>query len=168
MADDVEIVRGGAELIDQLRPLWVALTRHHADVAPQLGPVRGEDETWRRRRAQYARWLADDPRNFALVARRDGKAIGYAFARLADYSSPTWEGDDLQILDVETLSVLPEARGAGVGARLLQGMRDEVAARGYDRLTLTAVAANRDALRFYEREGLAPTFVILRDTRGRP
>jgi GNAT superfamily N-acetyltransferase len=169
MSDDgVEIVRGSAELIDELRPLWIALTRHHADVAPQLGPVRGEDDSWRRRRAQYQRWLAEDPRNFFLLARRDRRAIGYAFGLLADSSSPTWEGDDLQVLDVETLSVLPEARGAGVGQRLLQGMRDEVAARGYDRLTLTVVSANRDALRFYEREGFAPAFTILRDTRGTP
>lgn len=164
----MEIARGDLEDLDELRPLWIALTRHHADVAPQLGPVRGEEDTWRRRRAQYAQWLVDDARNFFLIARRDGRAIGYAFGRLADSSSPTWEGDELQILDIETLSVLPEARGAGVGKRLLEGMRDEVRARGYDRLTLTAVAANRDALRFYEREGFAPTFTILRDTRGRP
>jgi GNAT superfamily N-acetyltransferase len=166
VSDDVELVRGGAELIGELRPLWLALTHHHAAVAPQLGPVREDEDTWRRRRAQYAEWLAQDERNFLLLARRRGRAIGYAFARLADYSSPTWEGDDLQILDVETLSVLPEARGAGVGARLLQAMREEVAARGYDRLTLTAVAVNHDALRFYQREGLEPQFVILKDTRG--
>lgn len=166
MSDGVQIVRGGRELIDEVRPLWVALTRHHSGIAPSLGPIRSEDETWRRRRAQYHEWLTTDPRNFVLLARRDGRAIGYAFARLADYSSPTWEGDELQILDVETLSVLPDARGAGVGARLLQRIRDEVAQRGYDRLTLTAVAANHDAVRFYEREGLEPTFVILTDTRG--
>lgn len=166
MSDAVEIVRGGADLLGELRPLWLALVHHHAGIAPQLGPVRDDDETWRRRRAQYAEWLAGDPRNFVLLARRGGRAVGYAVARLADYSSPTWAGDDLQILDVETLSVLPEARGAGVGARLLAAMREEVAQRGYDRLTLTAVAANRDALRFYEREGLVAQFVILKDTRG--
>ena len=163
---DVEIARGGVEVLDDLRPLWLALRTHHAEVAPDLGPVREDHETWRRRRAQYERWLTTDPRNFVLVARRRGKAIGYAFARLADTSSPTWDGD-LQVLDVETLSVLPEARGAGVGARLLAAMREEVERQGFDQMTLTVVAGNRDARRFYEREGFAETFVSLRDTRGR-
>jgi GNAT superfamily N-acetyltransferase len=165
MSDDAEIVRGRVEDLHELRPLWLALRTHHHEVAPDLGPVRGDEDTWRRRRAQYEQWLTSDPRNFVLIARRGGRAIGYAFALIADSSSPTWDGDKV-ILDVETLVVAPEARGAGIGSKLLALMREEVARRGYDRLTLTVVSANRDALRFYEREGFAPAFTILRDTRG--
>jgi GNAT superfamily N-acetyltransferase len=165
MSDAVEIVRGGVEVVAELRPLWLALRTHHAEVAPDLGPVREDDETWRMRREQYERWLTEDPRNFVLLARRHGRAIGYAFARMDEHASPTWARG--AVLDVETLSVLPEARGAGVGKRLLERLRAEVAERGYDGLTLTVVASNRDARRFYEREGLTEAFVFLRDTRGR-
>lgn len=165
-----EIVRGTVEDLDDLRPLWLALRTHHHAVAPELGPVRGDEDTWSRRRAQYEGWLTTDPRNVVLIARDGdgGRAIGYAFGLVVDVNSATWASDGVRVLEVETLSVLPEARGAGVGRRLLQGLRDEVAARGYDRLALTVVAANRDALRFYEREGLTPEFVYLRDTRGTP
>jgi GNAT superfamily N-acetyltransferase len=163
MSDDVEIVRGGAELLDQVRPLWLALRTHHNTIAPDLGPVREDDDTWRRRRAQYEGWLADD-RCFVLVARRAGRAVGYAYVRVAESASPTWTTPQT-VVDVETLSILPEARGAGVGARLLALIREEVDRQGYDGLQLTAVASNRDALRFYEREGFAPTFIVLRDTR---
>jgi GNAT superfamily N-acetyltransferase len=166
---DITIARGTVEDLDDLRPLWLALRTHHHEVAPDIGPVRDDEDSWRRRRAQYTEWLTSNPRDFVLIARRarDGRAVGYAFARIADSSSPTWEGDKT-VLDVETLVVSPEARGAGVGAKLLALMREEVAERGYDRLTLTVVASNRDALRFYEREGLVPMFTILRDTRGTP
>ena len=164
--DDVEITRGRAELLDAVRPLWLALRTHHGEIAPELGPIRGDEDSWRRRRAQYTAWLAEE-RNFLLLARRRGRALGYAFARVADHSSPTWDGERT-VLDLETLSVLPEARGGGVGARLIALVREEAELRGYDRLTLTAVAANRDALRFYEREGFEPMFVILRDSRRRP
>lgn len=163
---DVAIVRGSVADLDDLRPLWLALRTHHHEVAPELGPVRGDEETWAKRRAQYEQWLTTDARNLVLIARREGRAIGYAFGLVVDVDSATWASDGVQVLEVETLSVRPEARGAGVGRRLLQGLRDEVAARGYDRLALTVVAANRDALRFYEREGLTPEFVYLRDTRG--
>lgn len=166
-AADVEIVRGGVEVVPELRPLWLALRTHHGEIAPELGPVREDEETWRMRRAQYERWLAEDPRCFVLLARRrgGGRAIGYAFARMDEHESPTWPGGKA-VLDVETLSVLPEARGAGVGARLLALLREEVALRGYDRLTLTVVAGNRDARRFYAREGFEEAFVFLRDSRG--
>jgi GNAT superfamily N-acetyltransferase len=166
VSEDVDIVRGGAELLDDVRPLWLALRSHHHAVAPDLGPVREDDDSWRRRRAQYEEWLADE-RSFVVVARRHGRALAYAFVRVYERSTPTWAGDTVN-LDLETLSVLPAARGTGVGARLIALVREEVQRGGYDGLYLTAVATNADALRFYEREGFSPTFVILRDTRRTP
>lgn len=163
MSDDVEIVRGGVELLDQARPLWLALRTHHNRIAPDLGPVREDDETWRRRRAQYETWLEDE-RAFVLLARRAGRVVGYAFFRVEAVSSPTWEKGGFAG-DLETLSILPEARGTGLGARLIALVRDEVTRQGYTDLHITAVATNHDALRFYEREGFTPTFVVLRDTR---
>jgi hypothetical protein len=32
----VDIVRAGAERIPDLQPLWESLSRHHAEVAPEL------------------------------------------------------------------------------------------------------------------------------------
>jgi ribosomal protein S18 acetylase RimI-like enzyme len=165
LAEDVQIARGGAELLDDVRPLWLALRTHHNAIAPELGPVRDDEDSWRRRRAQYRGWLAD-PRAFILIARHRTHAVGYAFARVDEASSPTWRGEHTY-LDLETLSVLPEARGAGVGRRLIALVREEVERRGYEELRLTAVATNRDALRFYEREGFTPMFIILRDSRRR-
>jgi ribosomal protein S18 acetylase RimI-like enzyme len=43
MAGEVTIVRGGAERIPQLEPLWKALHHHHAAVAPHLAAL---EETW--------------------------------------------------------------------------------------------------------------------------
>jgi ribosomal protein S18 acetylase RimI-like enzyme len=166
VSDALDITRGGAELLDHVRPLWLALRTHHNTIAPDLGPVRDDDDTWRRRRAQYEGWLADE-RCFVLLARRQHHVVGYAFVRVAEAASPTWTTPQT-IVDVETLSVAPEARGAGVGTRLLELVRDEVDRHGYDGLQLTAAAQNRDALRFYEREGFTPAFVVLRDTRRRP
>jgi GNAT superfamily N-acetyltransferase len=164
--EDIGITRGRAEVLDHIRPLWLALRTHHSAIAPDLGPIREDDDSWRRRRAEYEDWLGDE-RSFFLLARRVGRPVGYAFVRVAEHASPTWVGDRVN-LELETLSLLPEARGAGLGARLIALVRDEVDRRGYDGLMLTAVASNRDALRFYEREGFAPTFVVFRDTRRTP
>jgi GNAT superfamily N-acetyltransferase len=167
MSDDgIEITRGRDELLHEVRPLWLALRTHHGEIAPGMGPVRDDEDTWGRRRAQYESWLADE-RCFVLLARRDGRAIAYAFVRPDPFTSITW-ADEGTRLDLETLSVLPEARGTGLGARLIALVRAEVDRGGYDGLTLTAVATNADALRFYEREGFTPAFVVFRDTRRTP
>ena len=61
--------------LDELRPLWEALLVRHAEVWALL-PQRPAGETWERRRRQYEGWLADEG-SFVLLARRDGRAVGY-------------------------------------------------------------------------------------------
>ena len=102
-----------------------------------------------------------------LVARRDGHVLAYAFARPVHHASVTW-ATDRDALELETLTVSPDARGSGLGARLVALVREEVERGGYEGLYLTAVAGNADALRFYEREGFTPEFITLRDTTRRP
>jgi ribosomal protein S18 acetylase RimI-like enzyme len=168
MTDDaIEIIRGGEELLDAPRALWLSLRDHHHSVAPELGAVREDDETWTRRRAEYAAWLAQDNGAFFLVARRGDQVLAYAFVRPLRRNSTTWalEHDEL---DIETLSVSPEARGSGIGKRMIALVREEVDRGGYGGLQVTAIARNVDALRFYEREGFAPEFIHLRDTTRRP
>jgi GNAT superfamily N-acetyltransferase len=163
---DVEIVRGGAELLDTLRPLWLALRNHHGQVAPARGPVRDDDSSWGRRRGDYETWIADGA--FILLARDagDGRALAYAFVRPTELQASTWQ--DGRVLDVETLSVGPQARGRGVGAALLARVRAIHDAEGYGGVHLTAIAENADALRFYEREGFAPISITLQDTTRTP
>jgi ribosomal protein S18 acetylase RimI-like enzyme len=168
MTDDaIEIVRGGEELLDAPQALWLSLRDHHHSVAPELGAVREDEESWARRRSEYASWLAQDNGAFFLVARRGDQVLAYAFVRPLRRSSTTWalEHDEL---DIETLSVSPEARGSGIGKRMIALIREEVTRGGYGGLQVTAIAQNVDALRFYEREGFAPEFIHLQDTTRRP
>ncbi|MCW2995223.1 MAG: hypothetical protein JWQ18_2718 [Conexibacter sp.] len=164
---DIAIVRGREELLDAPRALWLSLRDHHHQIAPEMGPVRADRETWSIRRAQYAAWIAADERAHFLLARRDGHVLAYAFLRPEPISSVTWQRQH-DGLELETLSVAVEARGTGIGARLMALVREEVARGGYGGLYVTAIAKNADALRFYEREGFTPEFIHLRDTTRRP
>jgi ribosomal protein S18 acetylase RimI-like enzyme len=64
--------------------------------------------------------------------------------------SPTWAAVE-RFGYLETLSVLPSARGAGVGTALLDAVQAHLSALGVVRLELTMVARNAEARRFYER-----------------
>ena len=120
--DPIEIVRGGEELLDAPRPLWLALRDHHHQVDPGIGTPRSDHDSWTRRRAQYAGWLTEDDRAFFLIARRDGHVLAYAFVRPARSTSSGFE------IDHETLDrrqrgrdPLLRARGLHAPVRLSQG-----------------------------------------------
>jgi ribosomal protein S18 acetylase RimI-like enzyme len=150
----VRIARGGPERIPELRPLWVSLSRHHAEVAPELavlGEVRPEGESWAVRRALYEGWLAE-PDAFVLVADVDSEAVGYAVVHLRG-PEETWATGE-RVAELETLAVLPGHRGAGIGTALVQRVYEELRRLGVAQLVVGVIASNADAVRFYERLGL--------------
>jgi ribosomal protein S18 acetylase RimI-like enzyme len=159
-----EIRRIGANELDLLEPLWNALREHHSSVTPHLGEPRPRGESWQRRRRQYKGWLAER-RAFALLAERQGTAVGYAMVYVRE-GSPTWPLSE-RAGELETLSVLPGERGAGTGSALLEAVRDELDARGITEVSLHAITTNSDAIRFYERHGFSTHALWMRaDCRG--
>jgi ribosomal-protein-alanine N-acetyltransferase len=84
--------------------------------------------------------LCDD--SVAIVAQRGDDVVGYLMAR---DQAATWH--------VLNVCVAPEARGAGLGARLVRELfarTDDRAERGY---TLEVRTSNDTAIRLYERLG---------------
>lgn len=159
-----EIARHGPEVVEELRPLWLAMVHHHAEVAPHLGPVFDDEEAWRIRGADYAQWLQEDDA-FALVARDDdGRAVGYALVTV-NPASATWREPPRAGL-IESLAILPEHRGGGLGRALVERVAQELAAIGVHETRLSVVAANTPALGFYETLGFEPFVMVLRRPSG--
>ncbi len=149
----MRITRAGAECIPSLEPLWNALHERHMAVAGQVAgmPARSVEEAWPLRRRKYESWLRD-PGAFVMLAERDGRLIGYALVHLGAGPS-SYEGSPL-VGDVESLSVLPEARGEGVGGALMDAVERELADQGIPQVRLSVLAGNEDAMRFYRRRGM--------------
>jgi len=158
-AGGVHIVRAGAERIADLERLWMALQRHHADLVEALPELtaRSLQESWDRRRAAYEAWLVE-PDAFVLLAEL-GEPVGYALVRIVDGFHSF--GPDERIASVETLSVLPEARGRGVGSALMDAVERELAGVGVGRLKLAVVDGNEEAFRFYAHRGLSAVSHVL-------
>ncbi len=159
-AADIHVVRAGSERIADLERLWMALQRHHADLAGALPDLaaRSLEESWDRRRAAYATWLVE-PDAFVLVAERGGEPVGYALVQIVDGFHSF--GPDERIASVETLSVVPEARGRGVGSALMDAVERELAEVGVRRLKLAVVEGNEEASRFYAGRGLSTVSHVL-------
>lgn len=165
----VTITRAGAEALDRLRPLWLVLHRHHQAVGGErLGPYVGEDASWTARRALYAEFFAAG--GFAMLAERDGALVGYAMVAIKTSAETelddTWVAGE-RVADIETLVVLPETRGDGVGSALLDAVDVELEAEGIHDVLIAAFVTNTDAIRLYEKRGFRPASLYMIRLAGR-
>lgn len=155
------------EELDAVEPLWNALQEHHSRITPELAPgtpKRTEAEAWPRRRAKYERWLKEPETFFAIAEDDDGAAVGYAFVTVGPgYSS--WATGE-RLAELETLSVLPQARGAGIGSALLDAVWARLEELGVGDMAITTTTTNVDSHRFYERHGFEQRFVLYYGRRG--
>lgn len=157
MGEDVSLEMGRHELLDEVEPLWLSLFRHHREVGP--GPFIAEDQSWPHRRRFYEEVL-QHPQSFVVVARRSGRPVGYAVVALHQGADDTWPTGD-PFAEVETLTVLPDERGEGLGTRLLDVVDDRLSQLGVTTLFIAVMAGNDGAQRFYERRGLYPVITKL-------
>ncbi len=152
----LRIVKVGEERIDDLGPLWKSMQAHHREVAREIPgiPLREPEDSWARRRAEYLRWLAQ-PGAFALIAEIDGTAVGYTLVTIYE------PGDDTHVTgerfaEMQSLSVLPEHRGGGIGNRLMEAVYEELRAIAVREMVIGVMAGNEGAARLYERHGFRP------------
>lgn len=156
---EVVITPHGSEALDEVEPLWLSLFDQHLLIGAAGLPVIDRDSSWPLRRALYEE-LLDHPGSFLLVARRDGRAVGYALAHLHEGADDTWPTSE-RIGHVESLAVLPEERGRGVGTELLDRAEELLADRGATTVAIEVMVGNEEAQRLYESRGMTPVTVRL-------
>src|SRR5450759_3991834 len=111
MPDGITIEMLDPENIEDVAPLWKALLDHVAELPDAHVPIRPFEQSWPIERKEMLEALAGDA--FALVARRDGEAVGYLFARI-EGPDPVWYTGDTHA-ELAHLSVAGGERGNGVG-----------------------------------------------------
>jgi GNAT superfamily N-acetyltransferase len=161
MSEERRVIELGVGDVDLVEGLWKEMVEHHRELTGGTYPVRGIEEAWARRRAQYVEWLAGDDAWLFLVPGEgaEGAPLGYAFLRV-DSSGPTWNLGD-RVGDLESLSVTAAARGLGVGTELIAHCRERLREVSSKWWSVSVVSANEGAIDLYEREGFRPFWQTL-------
>jgi GNAT superfamily N-acetyltransferase len=157
----MEIVAADASRIDELEPLFKAMHEHHRVGEPRAAAVRAfrsADEAWARRREHY-RGLFAAGNAHLLIADDGGRAIGYAM--VSEIGSQATLRTGARMAELESLSVLPGERGAGVGTALMAAVHELVRGLGIEDLMLYVMDGNDGAMRFYERYGMRPYLHVM-------
>jgi len=157
----VEIVTAGSERLGAVEPLFKAMHEHHRAGRPRAAdvrPFRSGDEAWERRREHY-RELLGTGRGHLLLAQQGERVIGYAVVSEVGGQATLVTG--ARMAELESLSVLPGERGAGVGRALMAAAHELVRGLGIEELMLYVMDGNDSAIRFYERFGMRPYLHVM-------
>lgn len=106
-------------------------------------------------RRGLARIISNPEVGLIVVARQDSRVVGMVNLL---YTVSTALGDRVALL--EDMVVAPNARGSGVGSRLLEQAIELARLNGCKRITLLTDRENESAQRFYQRHGFGFSAMI--------
>lgn len=132
-----------------LEPLWLALFDHHVATGAAGMATREREGSWQQRRGHYLDTVNGSPKASLWIASAESGPVGYALSFVDSI-------DNVPVEVLETLSLLPETRGRGVGTELVARVEAAAKSRGLDRVAIDVMGGNHDAMRFYLRAGYAP------------
>jgi ribosomal protein S18 acetylase RimI-like enzyme len=123
VSPDVQISRGNATQIDQLRPAFLALHDHHREVSA-VALTEPDEREWTERASTYAECFSTG-RALLHLATQHEQCVGYALTVVHDSNDDTFPLAP-RYAELYTLAVLPDWRGCGVGSRLMDAVESEV------------------------------------------
>lgn len=146
MREILTVDRGGLELLPEARPLWEALYDRHLEYGAAGLTTIERSESWPRRLAHYQHIFDTHAHAVVFLARLGGAPVGYALGFEEEHC-----GKPAVVL--ETLSLLPAARGQGLGPRLMQMLDHEAKEHGATHGIVDVISGNTPAFGFYLRFG---------------
>jgi ribosomal protein S18 acetylase RimI-like enzyme len=158
--DDVTIRRAAAADEAALGRYGGALMRQHHEFDPQRF-IRSDNPE-----AGYGHFLVSqlgEPECVVLVAERAGEVVGYAYAGLEPMN---WKDLRAACGYLHDVFVNPNARGAGIGERLVRAAIEWLESQGAPRVVLMSAARNKGAQRLFERLGFRRTMVEMTRESG--
>ena len=145
----MEITPARAQDIDAILDLWGELAAFHADLDPAFTPAAG----WRTAYAGYLATLLGRPDARVLVARQEGRIVGYGVARITFLPPFFAERRRGFIQDVFTNQGY---RRRGIARRLLSDLLAWLREETVTTVELTVATNNTEAIRLWESLGFRP------------
>ena len=149
---DLEIRAARVDDADGLADAWRAFGRYYADIDPQLFRVPEAEglPAWFDSRLREDR--GDD--TLWLVAERDGRVVGFVQAQIwppaEDADRHLMREVSEPILKVDSIMVMADERGAGIGTALMSAAETWGRERGATRAVVISYANSPSSIPFYE------------------
>ena len=128
-----------------LLPMYEALHTLHANGQPDIF-AKGKMPY----NAKFIRDYIEDRSSFIFVFEDCGKIAGFCAAKLYGACYET----EIKCICIDDIYVVPEQRGKGIATALFNETKKFAAENGCKKIDLCVWAFNKDAMRFYEKQGM--------------
>ena len=154
MSGGVTIRRARAADREAAVALWRQLQAEHAAMDPRHQPSGSAEERWR---TDFGVWVASDV-DRVFVADLAGEVVGLVTART--YWPSPMHAQEMEVYVTEIV-VAPPQRGAGVGARLVEAVREWARELGVARLRAGVLSRNGRGRAFWQQQGADDFYVTI-------
>ncbi len=135
--------------IPEILELLRQVQKVHSDARPDIF-VAGKSKY----NAEQVKEILTNPLLPVIVARADGKTVGYAMCKLQ--SPEAFSPQKPHSLYIDDLCVDENMRGKGIGTLLYLAAKDYACAHDCYNITLNVWQLNSGAVAFYQKMGLVP------------
>ncbi len=149
--NNYELISGGAELLDQIEPLWKKLIQHHAAVNPTFAGHLAE-KNFENRKKELIGKSANKGLRVELALDKDSKEY-------SGYCVSTISGTDTG--EVDSIFVEENQRGCGIGEKLIASALKWMDDEKVKEKRVEVITGNERAFKFYKRFGFHQRKVTL-------
>ena len=147
---NIRYVSGNARQIDKITPLWQELNSQHLRLSPYFKDYYKTLTFEDRKRAILQRALGGEVR-VDLAYDEAEKLVGYCVCSI----------DKLQTGEIDSIFVISECRGKGIGATLMEKALEWLKSKGSKKNIVSVAVGNEMAYVFYEQFGFYPRRTLL-------
>ena len=147
---NIEFISGGAELLDEIQPLWEKLNQHHEEISSHFS-ADFRVYKFAERKANLLKKYIDGQLRVEL-AQSQGQTVGYLVGAV------TKDG----VGEIESIFIATEFRGQGIADELMKLGLSWLDSQGAHTKLIAVAVGNERAYSFYARFGFYPRVVMLK------
>jgi ribosomal protein S18 acetylase RimI-like enzyme len=152
--DDFALREAGSADLPALAQLWTQLDSYHRKLGLAFPPVENAGEKWA---DSFSRTLGRF--SFAWLAEHGSQPVAFLTARLKQ--APQYLGS-VQVGEISDLYVSEEARGSGVGLRLVELAIQKFAGLNVHSVEVQVLEGNDNGLDFWIKQGFKKDLRLVR------
>lgn len=147
----IEYLVGDKKVLDEVKELWEGLNAHHRVNSKHYADFYSSF-TFEARKADLLKKTQNGNLRVEIAIDKEiGQNVGYCISSI----------DEGKIGEIESIYILNDYRGMGIGDRLMKNALDWMDEMGAIKRVVTVATGNEQAFGFYEKFGFYPRRTVL-------
>jgi diamine N-acetyltransferase len=158
---ELKFIEGGAELLDNIRPLWERLNDLHAEKSPHFAEIFAKT-SFSQRKVELENKATTGRLLVILAITKVDECIAYCVCSVGNESSNSGKG---KIGEIDSMFILTPYRRHGVGRKFVNRCMEWFEKNKTETIIVFVGVGNEEVLEFYKTFGLLPLAIRLEQKR---